>query len=244
MSRADRAIRAAAGSAVGLLAGIAGAVSYAHMRVLADDHGETGWRGHAFPLSVDGIEVVASLVLLADRRVGHRSGWLVWAALAAGTAASMAANVAVGASDPVGRVVAGWPAFALLLSIKLLSGLIERPGTDSATAPNQSAVIADRVVEAGETRARTAGENGPRRHGQTTTASGARVPADMRDLIRLGHAVRAQATAAGGKLTRTVLAARLRDQGVSLSNARLSVLLRELKASPAGGPDHELGGAQ
>jgi hypothetical protein len=97
---------------VAALAVIAGAVSYAHMKILAEQHGETGWRAHAFPLSVDGIAFVASLVLLADRRVGQRSGWLVWAALAAGTAASVAANVAVGATDPVGRVVAGWPAFA------------------------------------------------------------------------------------------------------------------------------------
>jgi hypothetical protein len=43
---------------------------------------------------VDGIEIVASLVLLADRRSGRRAGSLPWAALAAGTTASRAANVA------------------------------------------------------------------------------------------------------------------------------------------------------
>src|SRR5438045_9461981 len=80
---------------------------------------------HAFPVSVDGIEVVASLVLLAHRRAGTRAGWLPWAALVAGTAASVAANVAVGASDPVGRLVAGWPAVALLVAIKLLAGLLD-----------------------------------------------------------------------------------------------------------------------
>jgi Protein of unknown function (DUF2637) len=58
------------------LAGIAGAISYSHMRELAAAHGETGWQAYAFPLSVDGIETVASLVLLAHRRTGHRSGWL------------------------------------------------------------------------------------------------------------------------------------------------------------------------
>jgi hypothetical protein len=50
------------------LAGIAGAISYSHMRELAQEHGQAGWHAHAFPLSVDGIEIVASLVLLADRR--------------------------------------------------------------------------------------------------------------------------------------------------------------------------------
>ncbi|MGH3341451.1 MAG: hypothetical protein ACRDPK_00950 [Carbonactinosporaceae bacterium] len=62
---------------------------------------------------------------LADRRTGHRSGWLPWAALAAGTVVSVAANVAVAVSDPVGRVVAGWPAFTLLVAVKLLSELLE-----------------------------------------------------------------------------------------------------------------------
>jgi hypothetical protein len=109
VSAADRAIRVAAGAAVVALAVIAAAVSYSHMRLLAERHGETGWRAHAFPLSVDGIEIVASLVLLADQRVGRRSGWLVWAALSAGTAASMAANIAVGATDSTGRVVAALP---------------------------------------------------------------------------------------------------------------------------------------
>lgn len=127
MSRVDAAIRSAAGMTVVTLAGIAGAISYSHMRELAALHGEAGWRAHAFPLSVDGIEVVASLVLLADRRAGRRSGWLPWAALVAGAVASLAANVAVGATDATARVVAGWPAVALLVAIKLLSGLLERP---------------------------------------------------------------------------------------------------------------------
>ncbi|MGH3328704.1 MAG: DUF2637 domain-containing protein [Streptomycetales bacterium] len=66
----------------------------------------SGRRAHAFPLSVDGIEIVASLVLLADRRTGHRSGCLPWAALAAGTAASVAANVAVASGGPGDRRLA------------------------------------------------------------------------------------------------------------------------------------------
>src|SRR6266516_1483758 len=95
------------------------------MHELAIQHGEAGWRGHAFPLSVDGIELTASLVLLAHRRAGTRAGVLPWAALIAGTGASLAANVAVGAVDLIGRAVAGWPAIALLVAIKLLAGLLD-----------------------------------------------------------------------------------------------------------------------
>jgi hypothetical protein len=92
--RADSGIRVAAGVTVAALAGIAGAISYSHMRELAAAHGEAGWQAHTFPLSVDGIEIVASLVLLADRRTGRVSGRLPWADLATGTTASLAANIA------------------------------------------------------------------------------------------------------------------------------------------------------
>jgi hypothetical protein len=132
MSRVDSTIRAAAGITVVGLAGIAGAISYSHMAELAEVHGEHSWRAHMFPLSVDGIEIVASLVLLADKRAGRRSGYLPWAALITGTAASFAANVAVGGSDWIGRAVSGWPAFAFLIAVKLLFGLLDHPEVDSA----------------------------------------------------------------------------------------------------------------
>lgn len=132
--RVDTWMRATVTVTVAGLAGIAGAISYSHMRNLAAAHGETGWQAHAFPLSVDGIEIVTSLVLLADRRAGRPSGWLPWAALAAGTIASLAANVAAAGTDLIGRVVAGWPAFALLVAIKLLSGLFQRRPDDDRPA--------------------------------------------------------------------------------------------------------------
>jgi hypothetical protein len=132
VSRADGAIRTAAGVTVVVLAGIAGAISYSHMTELAHLHGEQGWRTHMFPLSVDGIEVVASLVLLADKRAARRSGLLPWAALIAGTTANFAANVAVGGIDIIGRAVSGWPAFALLIAVKLLFGLLDHPAAADA----------------------------------------------------------------------------------------------------------------
>ena len=95
------------------------------MRQLAAAHGDTGWHAHAFPLPVDGAEIVASLVLLADRRAGRRSGWLPWAALAIGTAASLAANIATASHGTISRIIAGWPAMALLIAVKLLSGILE-----------------------------------------------------------------------------------------------------------------------
>lgn len=51
----DRWVSRAAAATVAGLAGIADALS--HMRQLAQDHGQAGWHAHAFPLSVDGIEI-------------------------------------------------------------------------------------------------------------------------------------------------------------------------------------------
>lgn len=140
-ARGDRLITAAAGSAVAGLAGIAGALSYAHMVTLAETHGEEGWQAHMLPLSVDGLELVASLVLLADRRAGRRSGKLPWLALAAGGIASLAANVAVADPGWIARVVAGWPAVALLIAVKLLAGLMEHHPVYLAAASGRSSAV-------------------------------------------------------------------------------------------------------
>ncbi len=97
-------------------------LSYSHMRQLAQDHGHAGWHAHVFPLSVDGIEIVASLVLIADRRAGRRSGWLPWTALAVGTAGASPptslprTRTRSAASSPAGRTwhcsspSSSWPA--------------------------------------------------------------------------------------------------------------------------------------
>src|ERR1700722_113279 len=126
--------RAAAVTVVGL-AGIAGALRHSHMRKLAASHSQAGWHAHAFPLSVDGIEIVASLVLLADRRGGHRSGWLPWAALVIGTTGSLVANIATAGPNPVSRIIAGWPALALLIAVKLLSGLLDHRPSVQISSP-------------------------------------------------------------------------------------------------------------
>jgi Protein of unknown function (DUF2637) len=235
---AARAIRLTAGTAVAALAVIAGAVSYAHMKVLAERHGESGWRAHAFPLSVDGIEIVASLVLLADRRVGRRSGWLVWAALAAGTAASVAANVAVSATDPVGRVVAGWPAFALLVAIKLLSGLLDEP------AGTVSAVRTDAEVAADGSGRPSSGAGTADGYSKAPGPSTATDPDDLAALLPVALAVQASATADGQRMTRAALAEGLRSRGVAVSNARLSALRQALAAAVNGSPPGDHGGGQ
>ncbi len=143
MSWPDRATRIVTGLTVAGLAGVAGAISFAHMAALAVEHGQTGWKSGAFPVSVDGLELVSSLYILAQHRAGRRSGVLPWAALLVGTAASLAANVAVGGHDPVGRALAGWPAISLLVSIKMLFSMFDHDENDQRTAGDDQRTVPD-----------------------------------------------------------------------------------------------------
>lgn len=70
ISPADRWISGTAAATVCRASGLAAAISHSHMRQFAQEYGQAGWHAHAFPRSVDGIEIVASLVLLADPAVG------------------------------------------------------------------------------------------------------------------------------------------------------------------------------
>lgn len=118
--RADRWIRWTTTGCVTLLALIAGTVSYLHMHVLVELHGQPGWVAALTPLSVDGMIVAASTTLLADSRSGSRGGFLPWALLVVGSVASLAANVAVAQPTATGRLIAAWPSFALIAAYELL----------------------------------------------------------------------------------------------------------------------------
>lgn len=79
--REDRWIRWTTIGCVGLLAAIAGTVSYLHMHSLVASHGQPGWVAALTPLSVDGMIVAASTTLLGESRSGGRRLALPWALL-------------------------------------------------------------------------------------------------------------------------------------------------------------------
>ena len=132
-NRTDKTLMLLTALFVGALAFVAGAISFSHMRELALHHDQFGWKSLAFPISVDGLEIVASLYLVAQRRAGHPTGWVPWVALIVGTAASLAANVAVGGADPIGKALAGWPALSMLVSVKLLFAMFDHESVDRRT---------------------------------------------------------------------------------------------------------------
>lgn len=116
----ERAIRWATTLSVIVLAIIAAIISYKHMYLLVRRYGETSWTAALLPVSVDGMIAASSMSLLLDSRHGRRSGLLPWALLIIGSAASLAANVAVAEPSAVGRLIAGWPSCALIGSYELL----------------------------------------------------------------------------------------------------------------------------
>lgn len=124
---ADKATRVIAVATVSGLAALAAWISYRHMLLLAERSHERGLDAHAFPLTVDGLDLIGVLVLLADRRSGRRSGWLPWTVVAIGTLASIAANIAVAPDNPIARAISGWSAVALLAAAKMLAHLFEPP---------------------------------------------------------------------------------------------------------------------
>ncbi len=148
-TRTDQALRVLTGLTVAAFAIVAGAISFAHMTELAIRHGQTGWKAYAFPVSVDGLEIVASLYLVAQRRAGLPAGWVSWVALVVGTLASLAANVAVGGHDPIGKALAGWPALSMLVSVKLLFSMIDHGEDGQRTVRDDQRPSADRPLVPG-----------------------------------------------------------------------------------------------
>jgi hypothetical protein len=117
---ADQVIRSASTVSVIVLAGIAAVISNKHMYQLVLQYEEASWTAALLPVSVDGMIVVASMSLLLDSRQGRRSGLLPWTLLVLGSAASLAANVAIAEPSLVGRLIAAWPSCALIGAYELL----------------------------------------------------------------------------------------------------------------------------
>jgi Protein of unknown function (DUF2637) len=135
--RADRWIKRTTIGCVGMLAVIAGTVSYLHMHLLVELHGQPGWVAALTPLSVDGMIVAASTTLLADSRSGGRGGLLPWALLVVGSAGTLAANVTVAEPTATGRVIAAWPSFSLIAAYELLMRQVRQAAEASASRPRR-----------------------------------------------------------------------------------------------------------
>lgn len=106
-----------------VVAAVAAYASYEHQRTFALRGGADAAGASLWPLSVDGLLLLATVGLLkSSERSSRRTRYVVRLAFFMGIAVSLAANVAAAPRpqwQPV--LVAGWPPVALLLAVELLA---------------------------------------------------------------------------------------------------------------------------
>ncbi|RKS76491.1 uncharacterized protein DUF2637 [Actinomadura pelletieri DSM 43383] len=123
----DRVIRAGLVVSLGVVTLIAIGVSYKHLYDLADSKGESGATAVVLPVTVDGLILATSLVIVNAARHRSRPPVLAWLMLLAGIGATLAGNVAHGIEHGwAGSVVAGWPAVVAAGCFHLVIGEIKR----------------------------------------------------------------------------------------------------------------------
>jgi hypothetical protein len=144
------------------VAAVAAYASYEHQRVFALRGGADAMSAMLWPLSVDGLLVLATVGLLkSGQHTSRRVRMAAWSSFVLGIAVSLAANIAAAprlAWQPV--LVAGWPPVALLLAVELLA---HRPRSRRIeTAPAVSVSEPAALVAEGETgnSSATTGETG------------------------------------------------------------------------------------
>lgn len=133
----DGGIRLTRNFSAGAVALIAAWSSYSHMVHVALSCGERPEVAYALPFSVDGMLVVATVVMVDDKRRAHRVRPIARLAFTAGVLASIGANIAAAHPSIGARIVDAWPAVALLLVVEMLA----RPPV-SAAAPVPPATAA------------------------------------------------------------------------------------------------------
>jgi hypothetical protein len=125
-----------------VLALIAGAGSFTHIRETAIEHGQTGPMAWAVAVCVDLTCVMAARERQRDKKTGRkRNGRLSWPTLVlvAGIALSLAANLAQAEPSPWGWITAATPAGAFLIAVSMLERRTSTPRPEpspaSASAP-------------------------------------------------------------------------------------------------------------
>ncbi|MDO0934144.1 DUF2637 domain-containing protein [Streptomyces sp. DG2A-72] len=159
------------------MASVAAYASYVHQRDFALQGGTDATSAALWPLSVDGLLLLATVGLLKPaEHAGRRARSVVWMAFLLGIGVSLAANVAAApdlAWKPV--LVAGWPPVALLFSVELLahrSGDRERTETGRENRPPVSSRSHGRAH-------RKPSETGSLHHSETLGAGARARPATL-----------------------------------------------------------------
>jgi hypothetical protein len=120
-------IRFATAAVVCAVAAFAAVVSYSHIYGLGRAHGQDGTAARLLPLSVDGLILAASLVLLHEARNGRNAPRLARFMLWLGIGATIGANIAFGAGyGLLGALISAWPAVAFIGSVEIAMQQVRR----------------------------------------------------------------------------------------------------------------------
>jgi len=123
----DRVIRSATAAVVCAVAAFAAVVSYSHIYGLGRAHGQDGMAARLLPLSVDGLILASSLVLLHEARNGRDAPRLARFMLWLGIAATIGANIAFGAGyGLLGALISAWPAVAFIGAVEIAMQQVRR----------------------------------------------------------------------------------------------------------------------
>jgi hypothetical protein len=166
-----------------VVAAVAAYSSYAHQRHFALVGGADQVSAALWPLSVDGLVVLASLGLVrAQSSTTTRARLALWVAFLLGVAVSLAANIAAAPVlgwQPV--LVAGWPPLALLLAVELVvhsrsQDQTETVQTQPETTPVTEPAPAIDAIESAETAPETETETASETNRRTPGPAAARRP--------------------------------------------------------------------
>jgi len=207
VSTAARRLAAAADALpVLLLAAIAGAGSFTHIRDTAAEHGQHGPMSWAIAVCIDLTCVMAARERQRDKRLGITVRRLSWPTivLAGGVLVSGAANLAQAQPTAWGQVMAATPCAAFLVAVSMLERRAARRSPGALSVP-----------------------------GQDEITDGSSLPGDGQDdTLTLARRAAAEHQAAHGQpITRDALRARL-----GVSNQAASELLRQIRTSEGRNP--------
>lgn len=225
------------------IGGAAGAASFTHVHNVAAAHGQPGWLAWADAIVLELMSIAAGLELRRRKRANIP---IRFPAVVLGCAVtlSLAAQVVEAEASPIGWIAAAVPALGFLVMVKIA---LSHTSTRLPEKTHQPIPSADRSDNPSSTPAdRTAAMSGNRpaepmtdRHHDSWAGRGpgtgrsrgrSTADADVRALLPAARTVRAQLAADGQALTRGALAHRLRAAGHTVSNTKVSTLLKILKA--------------
>jgi hypothetical protein len=225
-----------------VLAAIAGAGSFTHIRDTAAQHGQGGPMAWAVAVCIDLTCVMAARERQRDKRHHGGTRRMSWPTLvmAGGILLSLAANLAQAQPTAWGRITAATPSGAFLVAVSMLERRATRPGTPPP-APSIPADTPGVSVDPGEDEPdRQDGQDGDDKHPRTLVPvpppppepsaepsglpSPARPAAALVDFARRVAAEHQQAS--GQPITHDKLRARL-----GISDQLASDLLREIRTA-------------